>query len=122
MGIGLGDTRRAAVARTVNGGGVGSVPILQDALELDRQIKAIKAVTLAAANRNPESVYYAFEWYVENIATATDVPRATDLINQGRVAAGNRERETLRDINRQLSPLFPGTEEERSKSYGSGVH
>jgi len=93
-----------------------------DALELDRQIKAIKAVTLAAANRNPESVYYAFEWYVENIATATDVPRATDLINQGRVAAGNRERETLRGINRQLSPLFPGTEEERSKSYGSGVH
>ena len=55
----------------------------------------------------------------ENIAMR-DVPRATDLINQGRVAAGNRERETLRDINRQLSPLFPGTEEERSKSYGSG--
>jgi len=93
-----------------------------DALELDRQIKAIKAVTLAAVNRNPESVYYDFEWYMENIASATDVPRATELINQGRIAADKRESDTLRGINRRLYPLFPGTEEERSKSYGSGVH
>jgi molecular chaperone DnaK len=93
-----------------------------DALELDRQVKSIKAVTLAAIHRNPESVYYDFEWYEENITIATDLPRATDLINKGRVAAGNRDRDALRAINRQLYPLFPGTEEERSKSYGSGVH
>lgn len=93
-----------------------------DALELDRQIKAIKAVTYAAANRDPEIVFYDFEWYVENIATATDIPHATDLINQGRAAANRRDRDALRGINRQLYPLFPGTEEERSKSYGSGVH
>lgn len=93
-----------------------------NALELDRQIKTIKAVTLAAANRDPEMVFQDFQWYVENIAHATDVPCARDLIDQGRVAADQRDRDTLRGITRRLYPLFPGTEEERSKSYGSGVH
>ncbi len=93
-----------------------------DSLELDRQIKAMKTLTQAAANRDPEAAYYAFEWYVENIAAATDVPRAAELIVKGRAAAADRNREALRNINRQLHPLFPGTEEERGKSYGSGVH
>lgn len=93
-----------------------------DPLELDRQIKAIRAVTVAAANRDPETVFRDFEWYQENIALATDVPHATELIASGRKAAESRDRDALRGINRQLYPLFPGTAEERSRSYGSGVH
>ncbi len=93
-----------------------------DALELDRQIKAIKAVTQSAANRDPEVEFYRHEWYVENLTTATDIPRASELIEKGREAASGRDRETLRAINRQLHPLFPGTNEERTKSFRSGVH
>jgi len=93
----------------------------QDPLELDRQVKAIRNLTNAAFTRDPRSVYLNFDWYTENLASATDVSRATELVNRGRKAAEKGDAEALKNINRQLDVFFPGTEEERRRSFDSGI-
>lgn len=93
-----------------------------DAHELDRQIKAIGAIANAAFSRHPENLFYEFEWFQNHLTEATDVAAASRLIDEGRTAVARDDRNALQSINRQLSPLFPGTAEERVQSFGSGVH
>jgi molecular chaperone DnaK len=93
----------------------------RDPLELDRQVKAMRNLANAAYGRDPRSVFMTFDWYTENIASATDIPQATELLNKGRKAAQQGDAEALKVINRQLDSYFPGTEEERRRSFGSGV-
>jgi molecular chaperone DnaK len=93
----------------------------RDPLELDRQVKAMRTLANAAFARDPQSVFMTFDWFTENLASATDVSRAAELVNLGRKAAGRGDAESLKVINRQLDAFFPGTEEERRRSFGSGV-
>jgi len=93
----------------------------RDPLELDRQVKAMRNLANAAYARDPRSVFFTFDWFTQNIASATDIPRATELLNKGRVASEKGDAAELKIINRQLDPFFPGTEEEQRQSFGSGV-
>jgi molecular chaperone DnaK len=93
----------------------------RDALELDRRVKTIRTLTNAAYARDPRSVFYSFDWYSQNITSATDIPRAVELLNKGRIAYEQSDAETLKTINAQLYRFFPGTDEDRKKSFESGV-
>jgi molecular chaperone DnaK len=95
--------------------------ISRDAMELDRRIKTIRNLTTAAYVRDPRAPFLTFDWYVRNIATATDVPRATELVNRGREAADRGDADALKVINRQLYPYFPGIETDGIKGFDSGV-
>ena len=93
----------------------------QNAPELDRQIKVLRSLTNAAFAKDPEAPVYSFEWYLSHLSEATDLRKAHHLADQGRTALTQGDKEALKTINRQLDELFPGTAEERRKSYGSGV-
>lgn len=93
----------------------------RDPLELDRQVRAMRNLSNAAYVRDPQSAFFNFDWYVQNIAAATDVPRANELLDKGREASARGDAEALKAINRQLDRYFPGTEEERHRSFGSGI-
>lgn len=93
----------------------------RDRLELDRQARTLGNLSNAARARDPQSVFLYFDWYTQNIATATDIPRATELLNQGRQAVARGDAAALKAINRQLDLYFPCTDEERRRSFGSGV-
>ncbi|HSF38779.1 MAG TPA: Hsp70 family protein, partial [Thermoanaerobaculia bacterium] len=93
----------------------------KNAAELDRQVGVLRTLGGAAYSRDPRSATYNFEWYEENVADATDPRLAQPLLEKGRIALRNGDDQELRRINRQLSDLFPGTAEERRRSFGSGV-
>ena len=92
-----------------------------DALELDRRVKTIRRLTDAAYHRDPRSPFLTFDWYSENIASATDVPRAAALLDEGREHYRQGDADALKSINSKLYTFFPGTEEERKRSFDSGV-
>lgn len=93
----------------------------KNAAELDRQAGVLRTLGTAAYSRDPRSATYNFEWYEENVANATDPHLVQSLLEKGRTALRKGDDQELRRINRQLSDLFPGTAEERRRSFGSGV-
>ena len=92
-----------------------------DALELDRRVKTIRSLTDTAYLRDPRSPFLTFDWYAENIASAIDVPGATELLDKGREHYRHGNADALKSINSKLHTFFPGTEEERKLSFQSGV-
>lgn len=95
---------------------------MRNAVELDRQIKVLRTLTNAAYARDPQSVFNIFRWYEENVTDASDVPRAHELLQNGREAMDRGDAAELKTINSKLYKLYPGTPEERKKSFNSGVY
>lgn len=93
----------------------------RNAAQVDRQIQTMRALRSTAFHRDPESAAHSFEWYQSRMSEASDLRRASDLIKQGRALLQQRNMEGLKQVNRQLDPLFTGTAEERQRSFGSGV-
>jgi hypothetical protein len=94
---------------------------VRDATAMDRQRKVLKTLANAAYARDPRAVFWDFDWYLEHPVDAIDPVRAQTLLDQGRKARDRGDQAELRRINRLLDDLFPGTAEERARSYGSGV-
>lgn len=93
----------------------------KDALELDRRVKTIRNLANLACLRDPRSPFLTFDWYAANIASATDIQRAAELLDQGREHYRQEDADALKAINSKLHTYFPGTEEERKLSFESGV-
>jgi molecular chaperone DnaK len=93
----------------------------RNAAQVDRQIAAMRSLRTTAYHRDPESPSHTFEWFLSRLSEASDIRRASELIQQGRAALKHRRLDELRGINRQLAPLFPGTAEQQRRSFGSGV-
>lgn len=93
----------------------------KNAAELERQVRVLRALGNAAYHRDPMSATYDFDHFQARVADATDPRLAQSLLEQGRAALKSGDEQALRRINRQLYDLFPGTAEERQRSFGSGV-
>ncbi|HEX3553066.1 MAG TPA: Hsp70 family protein [Thermoanaerobaculia bacterium] len=93
----------------------------RDAAALDRQVRVLRSLSHAAFVRDPKSVFRVFDWYQGRAAEATDPRQAQALVEQGRRLAKKGDAEGLRQVNRQLGELFPGTADDRRRSFGSGV-
>ena len=93
----------------------------RDATAMDRQRKVLRTLANAAISRDPRSVFWELDWYLGHLADAIDPARAQTLLEQGRKARDRGDQGELRRINRLLEDLFPGTAEQRARSYGSGV-
>ena len=93
----------------------------RDAAALDRQIRVLSSLRHAAFSRDPGSVFRVFDWYLGHAGEATDPRQAQTLFEKGRKAADRGDETALREINRRLDDLFPGSAEDRQRSFGSGV-
>jgi molecular chaperone DnaK len=89
--------------------------------QVDRQIRVLRSLTDAAFARDPKSPSYTFEYYRSRVSEASDVRRASELLKEGDALLRQGRMEDLREVNRQLDPLYPGTVEQRRRSFGSGV-
>ncbi len=94
----------------------------RDAAALDRQIRVLSSLRNAAFSRDPSSVFQVFDWYLGHAGEATDLRQAQALFEKGRKAAERGDEKALREINRRLNDLFPGSAEDRQRSFGSGVN
>jgi molecular chaperone DnaK len=93
----------------------------RDLAELDRQLRILRSLSNAAYRRDPESPAGELEWYEQHVAEAVDVPRAHQLVQEGRRCLERQDRPGIVSVLRQLVPLFPGDEEERRRSFDSGL-
>ena len=93
----------------------------RDSGELERQLRVIRALGGAAYARDPGSAARSFEWHAARLSEASDLKKAHELVTRGREALARNDGSMLRAVNSELSALFPGTAEERQRSFGSGV-
>jgi molecular chaperone DnaK len=93
----------------------------KDAPELERQMRLAQRLSSAAFNRTPE----AWEWYFEDAASevskARDLPRAHQLVRDGKAAIDRGDTNELRRIVKALWQLLPEDSEARKKGFDSGV-
>jgi molecular chaperone DnaK len=89
--------------------------------QVDRQIQLLRSLANTSYNRDPEAPAYTFEWYRSHLSEASDIRRADELLKRGQELLRSRRLEELRQVNRELDALFPGTPDERRRSFGSGV-
>ena len=90
-------------------------------IELERQLRIVHQLADAAFYRQPEAWRYSFEGAASRIDEATDISEAQRLVERGRQALRNGDREQLRDITVALWELLPHTAETRGLGYGSGL-
>jgi molecular chaperone DnaK len=93
----------------------------RDAVALERQVRVLETLASSAYSRDPRAEGWNFDWYLRHAADATDPVRVRTLLDEGRRARDGGNSMELRRINRLLDDLFPGTSEERARSFGSGV-
>ncbi len=93
----------------------------RDAAELGRQVRLVRRLGTAAYHRNPEAWEGYFDDAASEIDSASDLPRARRLVDEGRVAVEARDVEKLRGIVRQLWNLLPVDARSRRKAFDSGV-
>ncbi|HBL27519.1 MAG TPA: Hsp70 family protein [Acidobacteria bacterium] len=93
----------------------------RDAAALDRQMRVLRSLRHAAFSRDPSSALLELEWFEGHAGEAIDPRQAQVLIEEGRRAAKRGDEKALRDVNRRLNDLFPGSAEDRRRSFGSGV-
>ena len=93
----------------------------KDAAELERQMRLAQRLSNAAFNRTSE----AWEWYFEDAASEMskmrDLPKANQLITEGKTAISNGDTSELRRIVQALWRLLPEDSEARKKGFDSGV-
>jgi molecular chaperone DnaK len=93
----------------------------RDSAELERQLRVVRALGGAAYARDPASPARSLEWHASRLSEASDLKKAHELVARGREALARNDASLLRAVNSELSALFPGTAEERQRSFGSGV-
>lgn len=93
----------------------------RDMTELDRQLRTLRSLGNTAYTRDPGFPAQELEWYEQNLGEATDMPRAHQLVQEGRRCLQRQDRAGAIAIVRQLIDLFPGDEEERRRSFDSGL-
>lgn len=94
---------------------------VRDSAEVERQLRVVRSLGSAAFSRDPRAEAIAFGVYASKISEATDLKQAHDLVARGRAALERGDKPALRAVNVELQALFPGTPEERLRSFGSGV-
>jgi molecular chaperone DnaK len=93
----------------------------RNALELERQLQAMRSIGKASYWRNPQSAANELDRVSANIAQTMDVTLANQLLEHARAAQSAGNETALKAALAQLWELFPGSVEEQVKSYGSGV-
>jgi molecular chaperone DnaK len=93
----------------------------RDATELERQLRLVRRLGTAAFQRSPEAWQWYFEDAAADAAQATDLPRAHQLVAQGKIAAAAGDTDALKRIVKELWGLLPVDAASRRASFDSGI-
>jgi len=93
----------------------------RDVREMERQRKVVLRLGWVAYCRHPEAWEEQFEHAESRAGQASDLPRATALVRDGRRAMAQRDRAALERVVRELWTILPADAEERMLGYSSGV-
>jgi molecular chaperone DnaK len=93
----------------------------KDAPELERQMRLAQRLSSAAFNRTPEAWEIYFEDAASEISTARDLPRAHQLVGEGKTAIARGDTQDLRRVVKALWALLPESSVARKKGFDSGV-
>jgi molecular chaperone DnaK len=93
----------------------------RDAAEIERQLRIVERMGSCAYFRHPDAWEQQFDHAASRVDQASDLRRANDLVREGRKAVANGDKAALERIVRDLWKLAPVDEDDRQKSYSSGV-
>jgi molecular chaperone DnaK len=103
------------------GAGLEKARRLQNAAELQRQLRVIRNLGNTAYFRKPDAWSDEFDYATSRIDDCADLPKAEGLVREGRKAQARNDQTALRSIVQQLWSLMPAEREERRLSFESGV-
>ncbi|HEY4244165.1 MAG TPA: Hsp70 family protein [Kofleriaceae bacterium] len=93
----------------------------KDGPELERQMKLATRLANAAFHRTPEAWELYFEYASSDIGRATDLPKANQLVGEGKRALAANDTDALRRVVKALWQLLPEDSEARKRGFDSGV-
>ena len=90
-------------------------------IELQRQLRVVRNLRVAAFYRDPKVWEKLFESAVSESDRATDIVKAQSLVRDGRRAIQRNDTTALKPIVESLWELLPATAQSRKLGYDSGV-
>ncbi|MDB4960058.1 MAG: Heat shock protein 70 [Myxococcales bacterium] len=93
----------------------------KDAAELERQMRLASRLSRAAFHRTSEAWEYYFEDAASEISKMKDLPKAQQLVTEGKAARAAGNTPELRRVVNALWQLLPEDSEARKKGFDSGV-
>ena len=93
----------------------------KDAPELERQMRLASRLSRAAFHRTTEAWEYYFEDAASEISKMRDLPKAQQLVTEGKAALARGDTPDLRRVVNALWQLLPEDSEARKKGFDSGV-
>ncbi|MCE9576983.1 MAG: Hsp70 family protein [Deltaproteobacteria bacterium] len=93
----------------------------KDPAELERQVHLARRLATAAYQRNPAAWENYFDDAASEVSTSTDLPKAEQLVKDGKAAIDRGDTEALKRIVRGLWDLQPIDVAARRMSFDSGV-
>ena len=93
----------------------------RDALDLERQLSAMRSIGKASYFRNPETLEGELDWAAAHVTQSVDVTRTQALLERARAEERAGKPGAARALLSQVWDLFPGSPELQRKSFGSGV-
>ncbi|MCC6474962.1 MAG: Hsp70 family protein [Burkholderiales bacterium] len=93
----------------------------REATEVQRQMRAMASLGRTAFHRAPDAWQLMFDDAASRAEDATDLPRAQQLVREGRQARERQDRAALERVTRALWGVLPPEVEERRLGFDSGV-
>jgi molecular chaperone DnaK len=93
----------------------------RDAGEMQRQLRLVHRLASAARARDPDYWRFQLDYAASDVAKARNLPRAQQLVAEGKSALERGDLETLKKSVRALWDLMPEDLEARARAFESGV-
>ena len=89
--------------------------------ELQRRIRQVRQLGLAAYYKHPDVWQWEFETAASDVSSMTDLPRAEKLVSDGRAAMTRGDSATIKRITEQLWRLMPADAQTRKLGHDSSL-
>ncbi len=89
--------------------------------ELQRQLRLVRRLGVACYNRDPEVWQWRLEAAASEVDSATDLPRAQELVSEARAALAARDQDRLKAAVRELWRLLPADVQQKRLAFDSSV-
>jgi len=89
--------------------------------ELQRRIRQVRQLGLAAYYKHPDAWQWEFESAASDVSSMTDLPKAEKLVSDGRAALTRGDSATIKRITEQLWRLMPADAQTRKLGHDSSL-
>jgi molecular chaperone DnaK len=113
------DTERGAMEKSIKS--LDAAIHARDAAGVRRHIRYLDELGSTCYSRDPESWVNSLEYYASRVEEAFDLPKATQLVSEGRAAAARDDNPAVKNAVVKLRALLPSNAQDKKRSLGSGV-